>query len=138
MKYTVQHLKNYTVKASKFCMILRLDLNNSFLKFGIFTTARSTNCRLLKKVLKWLYFEGLSSCMTETYAKFILVSLLPWCTVSYLQLLWLQIYHDYDEIKKNIFISFKLQKQRHQNFGCKLFGTWAYLAPNLMFQKCLL
>ena len=35
--------------------------------------------------------------------------------------------------KKYIFISSKLQKQRHQSLDYKLFGGWAYLAPNFVF-----
>ena len=76
-KWRLNILRSTAVKAYKFCMILSLDLNNSFPKFGILTIARSTSCRLLKKVLKWLYSKKLRSYMTETYTTFTLVSLLP-------------------------------------------------------------
>ena len=50
-KWRVNISRSTAVKASKFCMILKLDLNNSFPKFGLLTIAQSTNCRLLKKSL---------------------------------------------------------------------------------------
>ena len=81
-KWRLNISRNMVVKAFKFYMIIGLDLSNSFLKFGILNVARSTNCRLLKKVLKWLYFKILRSCMTETYTTFILVFLRPWYSVS--------------------------------------------------------
>ena len=43
---------------------------------------------------------------------------------------WLQ---GNQKTKQNIFISSKLQKQRLKNFRSKLFETWAYVAPNLVF-----
>ena len=73
--------------------------------------------------------------MNETYTTFTLVSILPWCTVSCFQLLWLQIYHEYNKLKKIYFHIFQTTKAKTlatKDFGCKLFGAWAYLAPNLV------
>ena len=81
-KWRLHISRSTAVKATKFYVILKLDLNNSFPRFGILTIPRNTNCRLLKKVLKWLYFNKLRSYMTETYTIFTLVSLLPWYPVS--------------------------------------------------------
>ena len=50
--------------------------------------------------------------MNETYTTFTLVSMLPWCTVSCFQLLWLQIYHEYNKLKKIYFHIFQTTKAK--------------------------
>lgn len=133
-KWRVNISRRTAVKASKFCMILKLDLNNSFPKFGLLTIAQSTNCRLLKKSLNAYISKNWEATWLE------LTPLSLWCPCFLGTEFHVCSYYGYEYTmitmkskKKKKFISSKLQKQRHQNFGCKLLGAWTYLAPNLVF-----